>query len=389
MLNHSLFQRPRLRIVLATMSLQPGGAERWLATLAQQFQAFEVTAIVNVAGDHGPIATDIPRDIPIYQVDPNIPPGHDRWYPFQALLRKACRRGADIILGWGPMRIPDIATFPVPVVLCSHGLWDIPFPERPTAHYLTGVSEGSLKAWPASLRKEATVIYNGVPLDRLDPLYQTSTQLSQWGITDLSAKILLYNGRFSTEKNPEAVLRSLTHLPDNWVCVMHGWGDLQSKLMHEIAPSYARPSRYTKSTNILFPKPSYRNIGSLYRAANVVCIPSHREAFPLVMIESWLSEVPVVITDQPIVSELSNTFRLETFPAKVVSIDPTPSDLAAAIIAADTAPPSEKERARDFAARYFTAAHMIRRWEDYLFSCIQEWQSSSFTGEVQFIDTGS
>jgi glycosyltransferase involved in cell wall biosynthesis len=381
MLNFQPFKRPRLRVCMLSFGLHAGGAERWLVTLAQQFQSFRVTSIVSIGQGNkgnGPLENELPRDIEIIECEDTIE-------GITPAIAKALTLGVDIIVGWGPMKVWPIPDLDVPVVLVSHGTWDFEVHDKPTAHFLASVSEGANRFWPPEYRDQSTVIYNGVALDRLDAHVDPQTQHENWGITDPAAKVLLYHGRFSPEKNPEAVLSALPLLPDDWVLVMAGWGWMQQKLMMEIAPRYARKSRFTRATNILFPKPDYRNVGSLYNASNVLCIPSHKEAFPLVMIEGWLTSTPVVITNQPIIDELNQKLELTQPIVQTVPIDPTPQQLAEAILIADQWGEAERKYPRELATRYFTAGKMVARWEAYLFQCLQIWHQSSFSNEIQYV----
>ena len=377
MINHQEFRVPRLRVCLITWSLQPGGAERWVVTLARHFQGFRVTSLIDLSGAPGPLLKEIPRDIPVLYQDPES-------NPLSSCIDTALALGCDIIVGWGDITIPNIESCPVPVVLVSHATPEGPVdPTPPSAHFLAAVSQGSATSWPAQLRDSVDVLYNGVPLDRLDPLVDPPEQRDQWGIPrDNLTRVALYMGRFSAEKNPGAMLQVLPYLPNHWVVAMHGWGPMLPELIAQ-APNYCRKTGGT--SNLFFPKPTPNSVGSIYRAADVVVIPSHREAFPLTLIEAWLTRTPVIITDQPILRELAQVFSVDpSVLATIIPIDPTPRQLGDAIVA----PVDEAAIEERFiiASRHFTAAKMIARWESYLLECIRLWQSTSLISEVQYIE---
>ena len=68
------------------------------------------------------------------------------------------------------------------------------------------------------------------------------------------AKVLLYVGRFSPEKNCDLILEALTHLPDEWHVIFYGWGINEDKLKNKAKGMFPKSSSDTLA-RVLFPRP--------------------------------------------------------------------------------------------------------------------------------------
>lgn len=378
MIHYEHFEKPTLRVVVLCPCLGVGGAERWLATLMRNTVSIRWTAVVAAARMKDELTPEFPS-VPVFYADQG-----DR----AEAIRRALSRGADLILTWGFGDLGPAREYGVPIVHVSHSSGE----ERPNdwqhalfrlnasqtqAHHLAAVSESATKLFTPEIQRATpiTVIHNGSDLERVAVRYGRDWQRAQWGLT-AGNRVLLYVGRFSREKNPQEVVEAAGRLPEGWAVVMYGWGEMAESLR---AQAKAQPT----PNPILFPKPRAGGLGDVYAAADVVCIPSYTEAFPLVMIEAWHAHRPVVCSDFSTVAEIENKYA-----AGGTMALRAPAPLAAQMIAAlaqmAVAEQSDRivERACSVARREFTGSAMAARWEAYLLRCVLDWHTSALNGRT-------
>ena len=97
--------------------------------------------------------------------------------------------------------------------------------------------------------------------------------------------VLGYVGRFSEEKNPQAVIRAVAQLPPHCKALLVGWGWLRYQLL-DLANELI-PGRFAMVT-------ARRDTGDYYRAMDAFCLPSDFEGFGLVVLEAMFCGVPVI-----------------------------------------------------------------------------------------------
>lgn len=320
------------RIVFFTPGLSIGGAERWVVSLCKHLKACEVAGI-RVTGQwyHASVVAEVRRA--------GIP-----------LLVPTEEVHCHAVVTWGIPNIRDhVGQTTLPIIEVSHST--VRFPDQRellarSAHqatHLVAVSKRAISGFPEEYRSRATVIENGVEQDRL---VQTTDLRAQWGLKD-GDKVALFLGRFALEKGPDLFIEAVRHLPPEWTAVMVGQGELEGVL--EAAAGRC-------GHRVIFGKP-VSQVGDVYAAADVVCLPSQVEGHPLVMLESWLVGKPVVttpfLTAQEVVAEHGPVLDISTW---------DPQQLAASM----THPSCDVDLARKLALDRYTAEAMGQRWDEYL-----------------------
>ena len=146
--------------------------------------------------------------------------------------------------------------------------------------------------------RQTSVVYPGVDLEQFSPGDQAEARRLH-GI-DVNSTVLLFVGRIQPLKGPDVLIRATAalverspHLRDDLVTVICG------------GPSGAGPERLDQLRKLAvelgvadlvrFVPPTTRtSLAQLYRAADVVCVPSHSESFGLVAIEAQACGTPVL-----------------------------------------------------------------------------------------------
>lgn len=202
----------------------------------------------------------------------------------------------DVIVTWGIADLSSIhrvagGNHPV-VVMVAHG--DGNFPEfvqanhdaSPWVDHYVAVSEAALAAIPADRHGDTTVIRNGIETDRLVPRLSRVAQRDAWGVPQ-GAKVLGMVCRASREKDPRALTRALSCLPDYWYGVFVGDGpDLLDCAADAFGQGLTR----------LFTPGATDDVGSAYQAMDCLLLASLSEGFGYSALEAACFGIPVVAT---------------------------------------------------------------------------------------------
>lgn len=378
MINDSPIYTPKLRVLVLTPGLAPGGAEQCLATLIRHSMTVQYVRVI--AADMQPSM----EQVAIWGCPVTHTEGAE-----QGVVKAVSevQEQYDVILYWG-LRPMDLSFTGRPVVHCSHGssseVGVTPYMQiigETSANFLAAVSESGIETFSEEARKktQVQVIHNGADVERTRPIYGRDWQRKQWGLSD-QQKVCLYVGRFFDGKGAEVLIESLQYLPEEYVAVLYGWG-AQGPQLRRMASKF--PGR------VLFPQPRLKGLGDVYGAADVVCIPSSSEAFPLVLIEAWQAGVPVVCSEFATIDELEE--KHGTALVCRTSCPPSPSELATAIRSWDPqsgyATDDQKivADALQIALTEYSASAMCGRWESFFYQCHQQWMLVSQFGAVEVI----
>lgn len=170
--------------------------------------------------------------------------------------------------------------------------------DRIRAHYATEIIANS-RAVSASLaavvgpEKHVDVIYNGFDLVTADKVKPMDLR-KEFGLPD--APVVLCVGRFTMEKAFEDAIISCGLLQDK--------GREVALLM--VGESAAEDGKYEQEIRSLAASKGVRNVvfagwrsnvHSLMKSASVLLLSSHRESFGRIIVEAWISGLPVVSTD--------------------------------------------------------------------------------------------
>ncbi len=134
------------------------------------------------------------------------------------------------------------------------------------------------------------MIYNGVTVNKFDGWIDPSAIRSRYGIGPIDPMVL-FSGRMCVQKGPDLLLEAvpglLRYYPHGKV-VFVGDGHMRGGLEHR-----AHQLGVAHATRFL----GYRNgheLVDLYKAADVVCVPSRNEPFGITILEAWAAGKPVV-----------------------------------------------------------------------------------------------
>jgi glycosyltransferase involved in cell wall biosynthesis len=139
---------------------------------------------------------------------------------------------------------------------------------------------------------KVSVIYNGVNLRHFEGWIDPGTVKGRFGIGPMDPMVL-FAGRMVYQKGPELLVEAIPYVLRFYPYakfVFAGDGESRSlaeRRAHELGVAHA--------TRFL----GFQNGGELvdlYRACDVVCIPSRNEPFGIVVLEAWSAGKPVVAT---------------------------------------------------------------------------------------------
>jgi len=136
------------------------------------------------------------------------------------------------------------------------------------------------------------VIYNGVDPSRFDSAANTRSVRKRYAI-DRGDRMVLFAGRLTRQKGPDVLLEAvpsvLARHPATKV-VFAGDGHLRSGLQERAQRLGLEP--HTRFVG----HQTGAELVSLFKSADVVCVPSRNEPFGIVILEAWSARKPVVAT---------------------------------------------------------------------------------------------
>lgn len=155
---------------------------------------------------------------------------------------------------------------------------------------VSGVLKGELM-WMYNLPDwKCQVVYNGVPVHKFDGFIDAGTVKKRYGIGPLDPTVF-FSGRLCLQKGPDLLLEAVPGLLRyyrNAKFVFAGDGHLRGSLerrAHQLGVAHA--TRFLGHHN-------GSNLIDLYRACDVVCLPSRNEPFGISALEGWAAGKPVV-----------------------------------------------------------------------------------------------
>lgn len=133
-------------------------------------------------------------------------------------------------------------------------------------------------------------IYNGISFHRFNGFIDPWSVKKRYGI-GVWNPMVLFVGRMVYQKGPDLLLEAIPHiLPERGDAkfVFVGDGDMRRYL--EWRASNLRVAHATRFLGYV----SEKELLDLYRACDVVCVPSRNEPFGIVVLEAWSAGKPVV-----------------------------------------------------------------------------------------------
>lgn len=140
--------------------------------------------------------------------------------------------------------------------------------------------------------EKASVVYNGVDVRRFD----ADTDVGRIrGSLDIGERdpVVLFVGRMAWQKGPDLLVESMPGLVryhPRAKFVFAGDGHMKAELENRVrSMGLAGTSRF-----VGYKSPA--DLVEMYKAADIVCVPSRNEPFGIVILESWGAAKPVVVT---------------------------------------------------------------------------------------------
>jgi glycosyltransferase involved in cell wall biosynthesis len=350
-----------------------GGAEFWMLWLARHCDPrveFTAMGLIELAPTHTPVCRQVRRFMPIFATHELDKGGMNDQLYTQRIggnldVAKAALAEADVCIAWG---MPDLVAmceaprFKGPRILVSHGACDWTRgklrPAIPGATHFAAVSEAAVQPYPHNTRPAVRIMHNGAELDRLAPILSRTAVRAKWGLRPDEIAVG-FVGRFSPEKRPVEIAKAVAALHamgrPEFRAVFVGIGWQERLLREEIRGILGDAAIFAGE---------FEHVGDALQALDVKILATPSEGFAIGLIEAWLVGLPTVCTPVGAVPEIER----EHGPICVrVPIDPTGEQLAAAVLQA-VAPENAAivQRARYVAWQHFTAAHMARRWADWI-----------------------
>lgn len=342
--------RDRIRVGLLCPCLGLGGAEVWQLALAR---AVDHDAIVwqGAAVIDGPTSCDPWMESELGSL---MPVG----FGLNAARRLAA--SCDIVISWAVTDIPSLLAGleqPPLVVIACHFPAESPWGEG-TGALLEGVSlfvavsELAVESTPTSIRDRIEVIWNAVEPQRMEIQRPRSSIRASWGVPD-EALVAGYLGRLSPEKDPDAMIRLATQLPEPWHVVIVGEGRERNALEQRVEDQQLGRTHVVGGSALP---------GDVLRAFDTLVVPSRYESFGLTIAEGLWAEIPVVATR-------SGIARLVPGLVREIEVNASAQDLAAAVLADRDDPSGTLSRvklAHLFAKSRLGVERFGREWTELL-----------------------
>jgi glycosyltransferase involved in cell wall biosynthesis len=137
---------------------------------------------------------------------------------------------------------------------------------------------------------KCSVVYNGINCRNFDGWIDPAAVRSQYGIGPIDP-VVLFVGRMVYQKGPDLLVEAIPHILKyypNAKVVFVGDGEMRGSVEHK-----ARQMGVSHATRFLGYHNGWR-LADLYKASDVVCIPSRNEPFGIVVLEAWSAGKPVV-----------------------------------------------------------------------------------------------
>lgn len=210
---------------------------------------------------------------------------------------------------------------------------------------IVAVSESAREGVPGPYRESCRVVANAVDPARLNAARARDLVRASWGVPP-GAKVAGYLGRMSKEKRPHLLPGLARSLPAPWRVVAVGDGPEITGLrdgpanLHAVGPD--------------------ADAGSVLNAFDVLVVPSEYESYGLTIVEGWWAGVPVVATPVGVAG-------LNPGLSAVLPADPSPQDIAAAVLASH-GEADRPRRAKEWAMANASPERFGREWGDLIVS---------------------
>ena len=216
-----------------------------------------------------------------------------------------------------------------------------------------------LDFFDSGVKRNVTVIPNGIDLNRCSPIESRENMRAKWGCSERDV-IIGCIGRIDPIKNLMSLERVVNGIDAIRKVVVYG------SCTPKVDEGKAIKSDLQKSlgNRIQFFDPT-QDVGSVLNAIDVFFSPSYSEAMSLSTLEAWGAGVPVVSTLTGVIPELQ-----EKYGKLVISFHPEANGrtIGAAIREAIAGQERDRilDRARDLVATKYNVLTMAREWTNLI-----------------------
>lgn len=147
---------------------------------------------------------------------------------------------------------------------------------------------------------KVSVIYNGVNYRKYDGWIDSAAVRRSYGIGPMDPMVL-FVGRMVYQKGPDLLVEAIPHILkyyNNAKFAFIGDGEMRSSVEDK-----ARCLGVNHATRFLGYRDGWRLV-DLYKATDIVCIPSRNEPFGIVILEAWSAGKPVIVSSNGGPSEI-------------------------------------------------------------------------------------
>jgi glycogen synthase len=165
---------------------------------------------------------------------------------------------------------------------------------------------------------KVSCIYNGVNAHRYDGWATPATIKARYGIGAMDPTVL-FSGRMVYQKGPDLLVEAMPAILKNYPhtrFVFVGDGEMRGSV-----EARARELGVQHAVRMLGFK-SNEELADLYKACDVVCVPSRNEPFGIVVLEAWSAGKPVIV------SKNGGTNEYVWHEVNGLKIDPNPDAVA-------------------------------------------------------------
>lgn len=344
-----------LRVGLVLPNLLSGGVERWAVTLAKYLASGELGARVSAlafVGRESQAVETLANEFSQYA--PIVASFEASWayrVPSPAETIRAVALGSDVLVVWAVtgelLRTARATGKPiVGVAHCAAEWWTQDSAEA--VDHWVAVADAALPTIPG---EKATIIQNGIDLDRLVPTEPRDATRDAASIPQ-DCKVAVSIGRLAREKRLDLACQALEHLPAGWRLWLVGDGN-QEWACRAAAGVYG---------DRLIVSPARQDVGNVLAAADVAVLTSAAEGYGLAPVEAIAAGVPLAATRVGILREFPS------HAAEWIPLECQPADVAAAIFMASRRHREMLGALADYVRLEHSGEAMARRWAEFLAS---------------------
>ena len=218
------------------------------------------------------------------------------------------------------------------------------------------------------LRRSPEIVFNGVDTDLYRALGRAETKAGLRREYDLpeDGRVILFVGRFVEKKGMRAIER-MVGLRRDWTWAFAGWGPLD--------PRSWKAANVRVLSNLRGP-----SMAALYRACDLLVLPSCGEGFPLVVQEALASGLPVVCGAETLGADPAMKAFVRGIPVYAGDDDRTASEFLSAIVDSldsEATLGTKSEERRSFAVSRYSWHHAAERYLEIASRLVSESVSST------------